>query len=561
MYSIGSTALPGFAYADEPGDCHDSPEAFAFIQRCRNLCKTTHSICHGTSDARVLPPRLIRVEEHRLVLVDSVTLPWNSRYLALSYCWGKDRSLCTTSETMATFREGIAFEEIPPVLLDAAEVTRKLGEKYIWIDRLCILQDDPLDWQQNASIMASVYEQAEFTVAAVASASVKESFLRPLNGKRQTEGVSLVVPWPDECRERFGDIRARVRPKGPDVSYNDDMEPYYDIENDSYPLDSRGWTYQERYLSRRSVRYLPHQIVWECHTAQFQERYPFDTLMPATLDEWQQSVQIFTMRSLTFATDRTAAISGVASRWPSGGYAAGLWNDGNLLSQLRWSPNHQPGTKFSDHHSLGGAPSWSWLSLTQPIVWNLNSPDLDADFRLTNRWEPNIVLVDLDVVPSGPDRFGAVVLPGKLVLYARLLDATLCCQQQNQISPSPPKYKCTILHSGQAQYISGVAVDTHLELVTTDNESRWTRQSTRHKQHLRPGTDAAIKLFPMESDSFAMLLSPLHGNRHASMPMYERIGHISIDLYARGGQAGVYPSDNCMQEALYQARYLEFCIV
>jgi hypothetical protein len=73
---------------------------------------------------------------------------------------------------MASFRKGVAFEDLPPVLLDAAEVTRKLGEKYIWIDRLCIQQDDPIDWQENASIMARIFEQVELTIGAVSSASV-----------------------------------------------------------------------------------------------------------------------------------------------------------------------------------------------------------------------------------------------------------------------------------------------------------------------------------------------------------------------------------------------------
>jgi len=103
MNCAGSAALQGFAYADEPGDFHHSPEAFDFVKRCRDLCETTHFDCREIGGARALPPRLIRIEEDLLVLVDSVTIPKNTRYVALSYCWGKDTSLCTTSETIAAF--------------------------------------------------------------------------------------------------------------------------------------------------------------------------------------------------------------------------------------------------------------------------------------------------------------------------------------------------------------------------------------------------------------------------------------------------------------------------
>jgi hypothetical protein len=163
--------LPGLAYAAEPGEYHHSPESFAFVERCKDICQRKHPDCQHEDDERILPPRLIRVDEYCLVLIDSVTLPQNSRYVALSYCWGKSMSLCTTKKTIASFRKGISLENLPPVLLDAAEVTKKLGERYIWIDRLCIQQDNALDWQENASIMARIFEQAELTIGAVSSAT------------------------------------------------------------------------------------------------------------------------------------------------------------------------------------------------------------------------------------------------------------------------------------------------------------------------------------------------------------------------------------------------------
>jgi len=525
----GLVTLPGLAYAAEPGEYNHSPEAFAFIPRCKDICKRKHPDCQYEDTERILPPRLVRVDEYRLVLIDSVTVPRNSKYVALSYCWGEGMSLCTTKSTLASFRKVISLENLPPVLLDAAEGTKKLGEKYIWIDRLCIQQDNAIDWQENASIMARIFEQAEFTISAVSSASVDESFLRPPNEEHRNGRSSLAVQWPDTCKDRFRDIRVRVRSKALDISYTDGMKPHHEPLQDMYPLDTRGWTYQERYLSRRNIRYLPHQIAWECYTAQHLEKYPFDTLDPAPRDEWQQSVQNFTRKLLTFATDRPAAISGVASRswWRGEPCVAGHWDNGAFISQLRWSPDHRSEANFCDEHALSGAPSWSWLSVTQPIVWNMGE-DNDLEFI------SEIHIVEIDVMPSGPDPFGAFSSPGKLVLRARLLDATLRFQQQAQKSHLPPVYECTVHHDGEAHPVAGMSVDTCLELVTADGVRRWTRQCKTDSSYLRPGSIASVKLFPIEVtrdefNSFALILSPVQGALHGSMPMYERVGHVSID--------------------------------
>ena len=120
------------------------------------------------------------------------------------------------------------MEDLPPVLLDSAEVTKKLGEKYIWIDRLCIQQDNLLDRQENASIMARVFEQAVLTIGAVSSASVHESSLRPSNEKHRDGRSSVAVQWPDACRNRFRDIRVRARSKALDISYTDGMKAHHE---------------------------------------------------------------------------------------------------------------------------------------------------------------------------------------------------------------------------------------------------------------------------------------------------------------------------------------------
>jgi hypothetical protein len=553
MHYAGSEPLPGLECVAEPGEFHHSPETFAFIDRCRKSCKKDHQDCQQNDTKRMLPPRLLKVEEHRFMLVDTNGLPKDLSYLALSYCWGSGRSLCTTSETIMSFRDGIEFDIVPAVLLDAAEITRELGEEYIWIDRLCIQQDDPVDWQQHALIMARIYEQAELTIAAVTSSSVHESFLRPENKEPRRERVSRAVPWPSKAKEQFGAIHARVRPKSSDIGYWSSKGGQRLIPIDPYPLDRRGWTYQERYLAQRSVRYEPHQVVWECSTAQFLEKFPSDVLPPVTRQGWPSSVQSFTERSLTVATDRSAAMSGLAMRHSELSnemYLAGFWQNGAILSQLLWKATPASMGKSCEMHSLSGAPSWSWLSIAQHIVYG-KGQDKDQDFA-------DIELMEVDVRPSGPNIFGDVAWPGRLVMKAKLLDATLRCQQQNPASSEQPKYKCTIHYNGRA-HSTDVSVDTHLELMTENNTNRWVRQKGKDLSYLRPGSIAPVKIISFVTAkwtkascnmSFAMVLSPLHQATNRSMPCYERIGLINVAY-----------NDGRMRGAMDKAETVTFCIV
>lgn len=124
-----------------------------------------------------------------------------------------------------------------------------------------------------------------------------------------------------------------------------------------------------------------------------------------------------------------------------------------------------------------------------------------------------IYIVEMDVVLAEPNHFGASDSPGKLVLRARLMDATLRCQQQTRKSHSPQLHECTVRHNGKAHHVNGVSVGTHLELVTADNVRRWTRQSTKDAEYIRPGSAASVKLSLIEVardelNSFALILSP-----------------------------------------------------
>jgi hypothetical protein len=71
----------------------------------------------------------------------------------------------------------IRFEQLPKTLQDSLMIARYLDFDYIWIDCLCIIQDDREDWNREAARMADVYLNAALTIAASRSPDCNDGFL------------------------------------------------------------------------------------------------------------------------------------------------------------------------------------------------------------------------------------------------------------------------------------------------------------------------------------------------------------------------------------------------
>jgi hypothetical protein len=80
-------------------------------------------------------------------------------------CWGKKAQAVTTSQNLALRQENLSWEEKSQTSRDAIFVTRQLGYGYLWIDLLCILQDDSADWELESVQMDRYYKNAIFTIA------------------------------------------------------------------------------------------------------------------------------------------------------------------------------------------------------------------------------------------------------------------------------------------------------------------------------------------------------------------------------------------------------------
>ncbi|KIJ42695.1 hypothetical protein M422DRAFT_254136 [Sphaerobolus stellatus SS14] len=244
-------------------------------------------------------------------------------YATLSYCWGSDLTgiMRTLRENKDVHRRGIAVNSLPKTVQDAVLVCRGLGLHYLWVDALCIIQDDKEDWQREALQMRSVYSNSHVTIAAHAAVSCKDGFL----GEQDFGRLS----WQ---REFWTDCGPKPRNK---MYVRVGKPPEWPGESNPSPLMTRGWTLQEGILPHRLLHYMGTEMAWECDVRHFCECGHVDGLGPEervqmvktlvrrgkytmterqnlALDGWMDLVERYSKRNLTYESDKLIAIAGLA---------------------------------------------------------------------------------------------------------------------------------------------------------------------------------------------------------------------------------------------------------
>jgi hypothetical protein len=341
-----------------------------------NTCTQNHTNDCVRLGSSVLPKRLIHFEDsprtERLVLVNHFEDA--PRYVALSYCWGREENFKTVSTNLPDMERGIPYAELPQTLKDVFQMVRLLGFQYLWIDALCIVQDTTArEWETEASKMGDVYANASLVLSAMASPSV-QSGLFP-----KAEGFS------EEQREAFHNIMRTCRTMT--------QAEWHSIIKDNFPLLCRGWAFQERLLARRIVHFTVMELIWECtndRRCECEDEGVAARLagginnMNSALREcriqptpeksrlmWRECVKSFSKRDLTMLKDRLFAINGIASyiRGPdptayNTQYFHGLWKD-SMPWDLLWYCDQTSLLKASKSRT----PTFSWSSVDCGIEW------------------------------------------------------------------------------------------------------------------------------------------------------------------------------------------------
>jgi len=347
------------------------PSCWMQVQAWLRECMENHTLCRrrlvlpGCEPTTCFnPTRLIDIRNaDSQFLVE--TKDWSSaesiRYVTLSHRWAANQMPKLTRSNIAELMTSIDAKTLPPVFADAIEISRTLEVPYIWIDALCIIQNDAEDWDKEAALMGQVYSNAFCNLGASAAAE---------------KSVGLYL---DRDPRQVSLCRLRAQRTEFNRTYGSYLKP--DSIMTARVLLRRGWVLQERLLSPRSI-YYGDKLHWECSELHACETYPHggpiaygynpwgkegfpfraaNLLYDDTKSEeyefcspqicppdvlrtrevyrkWLCVAEYFSNCQLTYEEDRFPALMGLAKYWQvitKDDYVAGIWRR-DLVYGLLW---------------------------------------------------------------------------------------------------------------------------------------------------------------------------------------------------------------------------------
>lgn len=210
-------------------------------------------------------------------------------YVTLSHRWGNiKKPVKLTTLKKGEFEKGLKLKFLPKIFQDAILLATRLHRVgYIWIDSMCIIQDDANDWLQESALMHKVYRESFLNISATAAENGDKGLychrdpqflweneinlnIQGLQGRNsQRSGQQSGAQYPDTV----SNVVKRVASSGictkdtQDVTIKRcllmDISIWESLVNQA-PINRRGWVVQERLLSPRILHFCRGRIAWEC---------------------------------------------------------------------------------------------------------------------------------------------------------------------------------------------------------------------------------------------------------------------------------------------------------
>ncbi|KAI1476512.1 HET-domain-containing protein [Daldinia eschscholtzii] len=348
------------------------------------------------------------------------------QYATLSYCWGppaeSSRQFKTETSSLGERMRGFGVDQASPILQDAIRVTRALGIRYLWVDAVCIIQDDKQDWYRESSQISLIFQNSTLTICTPASSSCQEGFLK-------RNWTTTRIGFQSSINEAVsGSYTLRLV---------GEVNDYFHATSDGMshaliysPWAMRGWILQEYELSQRALVFANTKLhVITEHGVQSEANETVDTsectrgtsFLPGSRNELNRYlnflslVENYSTMKLTHRSDKFPAISGLSRRLFSGG----AYHAGHMLPHidLFWTSElRHPADRITREALAEGlksqdpyvAPSWSWASRNHPVNFG------DGRLRLVSQESdfPNIRtecrVVDAKTLIIGVDSFGGI---------------------------------------------------------------------------------------------------------------------------------------------------------
>ncbi|KAN0094497.1 HET domain containing protein [Tylopilus felleus] len=376
-----------------------TPESYQLALECLNNCVCNHhEKCPPTEPAR-LPDRVIDCSDARKPKIVLTGGDQHGHFLALSYVWGGPQPLTLKENIDEYVKQGLDISKFPQTIQDAVLVTHSIGQRYLWIDALCIIQDSVEDKNRQLGRMREIYRHSYLTINVACAESSREGFL---HRRRPQKVPDAQVPY--RCPD--GSVGSVWIAKQMDTDIADASHSYWD---ELEPINYRGWCLQEKLLPPRSLVYASDTLKYYCQTETVNighalcepstgMRLPNAIYRPpassgdATLSEadhvvyrqaWLAVIFTYTLRNISVPSDKLVALAGVAEQFHlvyKDQYLAGLWRK-TLLLDLLWK-GEPAGGDLRARPAAYRAPSWSWASVDGLITVNYGEANLADDVHL-----------------------------------------------------------------------------------------------------------------------------------------------------------------------------------
>ncbi|KAJ5738205.1 HET-domain-containing protein [Penicillium malachiteum] len=338
----------------------------------------------------------------RVIDVDALCLvqpqdPMNCRFLALSYVWGGANTIKLTYRNQAAmmWSQGLRelFDDLPRTIVDAMEIVKALGEKYLWVDSLCIMQEDTTEAREQIATMDRVYGSALLTIVAAQGDNANSG----LRGVQRNEFHTQTPSLPRDIRQSSAEMK-----DGAHI-----IAPFDSTQHLSWTSwNSRAWTFQEKLMSKRLLVFAGDEVVWYCRKMTCREDMraedsgyitePLESLSlkpqyfgidvdklwvdgslevdrhgrtrivrSGTFAAYAKAIESYTSRQSTYKSDAIRALHGLLHVFQlsfKSEFIAGLPNC-IIDIALLWRPTQQLKRRE-------GFPSWSWAGWEGQVTYN-----------------------------------------------------------------------------------------------------------------------------------------------------------------------------------------------
>ncbi|USP79146.1 hypothetical protein yc1106_06420 [Curvularia clavata] len=240
-------------------------------------CLDNHGTCSRRSRLSTLPKRILDLstgeDAKSLRLHESEYIQDERRYeygeyVALSHIWGTAENIPkTTLQTIESHKKAIPWSTLPRVYQEAIFLTRALGFRWLFVDSLCLIQDDVQEKLEDSLGMDEVFGNAFLTIAAT---SASDSSVQPLfPAKTQLYKVQATDVKGSLCDINVREQSSHYGFKAPfnGNSHMNEWELPFNMTEEANldtPLLVRAWPYTERLLSTRVLHFTKSEMILEC---------------------------------------------------------------------------------------------------------------------------------------------------------------------------------------------------------------------------------------------------------------------------------------------------------